>query len=401
MFSSSRLALRLTPTAVRVIRQGHPWLFESGIQHQSHTGQAGDLAVLFDQKRRFVAIGLYDPTSPIRVRVLHHGPPTTIDEAWLATQIQAALGRRAPLLATATTGLRLIYGEGDGLPGLVADQYDQTVVLKLYTAAWLPHLPTLLPLLPGQRLILRLSRHVQTAAEGWHDGQTVRGTPPTAPVPFTENGLHFAADVVHGHKTGFFFDQRENRQQVRQWANGRRVLDLFAYAGGFSLYAAAGGATAVTSVDISAPALAEAQANFERNRHLPTLAHCTHTPIAGDVFATLAQLQAQKQRFEMVIVDPPAFAKNQAEVAGALAAYDKLTRAVLPVLAPQGLLVMASCSSRVSAEAFFATVHASAEACGRPLWEQRRTSHPLDHPLRPEFPEGAYLKCLYATTIEA
>lgn len=405
--NAKRIALRVTPAAERALRHGHPWLFESAIQHQSHQGQAGDLAVVFDAKRRFIAIGLYDPTSPIRVRILHHGAPTTLSAEWLAAQVATAAALRQALPTSGTTGYRLIYGEGDGLPGLIVDRYGETLVAKLYTAAWVPHLPVLLPALlaaqPAARIIVRFSRNMHShpaLLNGLRAGQALHGQPPSGAIPFEENGLHFAADVIHGHKTGFFFDHRENRQRVRQLAQGKRVLDLFAYAGGFSLYAAAGGATAVTSVDISAPALAEAQANFGRNAHLPGVAACQHTVLTADVFAALAQMQSAGQTFDMVIVDPPSFAKSQVEVERALAAYDKLTRAAVGVLEPQGLLVMASCSSRVADDSFFATVHAAAEGEERPLWEHKRTAHALDHPLRLAFPEGAYLKCLFATTID-
>lgn len=403
MTPSKRIALRVTPAAERALRHGHPWLYESAIQHQSHAGQFGDLAVVFDQKRRFLAIGLYDPTSPIRVRILHHGSPVAIDGDWFAAQITAATDCRQPLLASDTTGYRLVYGEGDGLPGLIIDQYGETAVLKLYSAAWLPHLPLLTAALPHPRLVVRLSRTLQSQPNllgGLRDGHLWRGKPLAEPVPFTENGLHFAADVLHGHKTGFFFDHRDNRHTVRQLARGKRVLDLFAYAGGFSLYAAAGGATVVTSVDISAPALAEAQANFGRNAHLPEVAACQHTIVAADVFATLTQFQQEGREYDMVVVDPPSFAKSQEEIGRATAAYHKLTRAALTVLAPQGILMIASCSSRITAEQFYATVHEAAEESERPLWEHKRTSHALDHPIRESFPEGTYLKCLFATTID-
>jgi len=142
--SGRRLALRVTPAAQRALRQGHPWLFEQAITDQRQQGQPGDLAVIFDDQRRFLAIGLYDPTSVIRVRILHHGAPAAINQAWFAARLTAAAARRADLPTQGTTGYRLVHGENDGLPGLVIDRYDAILVLKLYTAAWIPHLPIVL-----------------------------------------------------------------------------------------------------------------------------------------------------------------------------------------------------------------------------------------------------------------
>ena len=249
---------------------------------------------------------------------------------------------------------------------------------------------------PFERLVLRFSRNLDAlmAAHGLRDGQCLSGTDSTDPVVFVENGLTFAADVAHGHKTGFFFDQRDNRAHVRDLASGNRVLDLFAYSGGFSVYAAAGGATSVVSVDVSAPALEAASANMALNRADPRVAAATlHTTVA-DVFDYLAEAHDHKQRFDLLIVDPPAFAKSASEVQRALAAYARLTRLAVQILRSGGMLVIASCSSRVAPEAFFDTVTRSAQQVGRPLSEMRRTGHALDHPI--SFPEGAYLKCLFA-----
>lgn len=398
-----RIALHVNREAERALRAGHPWLFENSIERQSQAGKPGDLAVAFDQKRRFLAIGLYDPTSPLRLRVLQHGAPATIDQAWFLTQLRAAAQRRAPLLVDGrTTGYRLVHGENDGLPGLVIDRYDQTLVIKLYTTAWLPHLADLLPALttvqPAERLVLRMSRALQKMPEhlyGLADGMVLAGPLLTGPVIFLENGLRFEADPIHGQKTGFFLDQRENRARVEGLAAGKRVLNVFAYNGGFSLYAARGGARQVTSLDISRPALAAAERNFALNQHLPTVAAADHQLLVGDAFPLLAQLGAAEQQFDVVIIDPPSFAKQQGETERALAAYAQLARLGLGVLKIGGTIVLASCSSRVSAETFFATVTQAATQVKRPLHIFDQTTHALDHPIG--FPEGAYLKCLYAT----
>ncbi|MCB9460203.1 MAG: class I SAM-dependent methyltransferase [Anaerolineaceae bacterium] len=394
--SDNRLALHVTPAAERALRRGHPWLFADNITQQNHEGSAGDLAIVFDKKRRFLAIGLYDPQSPIRVKILHQGKPATIDSTFLAERVKAAIALRQPIAETDTTGYRLIHGENDGLPSLILDRYGDTLVLKLYSAIWFPYLADLLPVIldaqPCERMVLRLSRNLQQEATfGLRDGQALIGDLPDAPVIFREYGLQFAADVVHGHKTGFFFDHRENRKRVQDIAARHSVLDVFAYAGPFSVHAAAGGARSVTSIDVSAPALEAAKANMARN---PKAAQVPHEIIMADAFDALHDLAQQGRQFSMVIVDPPSFAKSQAEIEGALRAYANLTRLALAVLAPAGVLVMASCSSRVSTDDFYSTVHRAANDIGRPLQEIERTGHALDHPIG--FPEGAYLKCLFA-----
>lgn len=398
-----RIAVHVTRDAERHLRNGHPWLFADSIVRQSHEGNPGDLAVLFDQKRRFLAIGLYDPTSPIRVRVLHHGTPATIDQAWFAKRLAAAARVRAPLRADErTTGYRLLYGENDGLPGLVVDCYDTTAVLKIYTVAWIPYLAELCELLatvqPYTRLILRMSRTVAAQPEylcGLADGAILVGPPLTGPVIFLENGLRFEADPIQGQKTGFFLDQRENRAFVETLATGKRVLNVFAYNGGFSLYAARGGAPQVTSLDLSRPALEAASRNFALNQTDAHVRAARHELLSGDAFVLLAQLAAQQEAYDLVIIDPPAFAKRQTEVEGALGAYAQLTRLGLGVLRPGGTLVLASCSSRVTTDAFVANAQQAANQIRRPLRIFHQSAHALDHPIG--FPEGAYLKCLYAT----
>jgi 23S rRNA (cytosine1962-C5)-methyltransferase len=401
--SARRIALRVSAAAERALRGGHPWLFDQAVIRQSHEGQPGDLAVIFDHKGRFLAVGLYDPESPIRVKVLQHRQQAAIDGDWFEGRLRAAAHARQPLLAQHTDGYRLVYGENDNLPGLVIDRYAGALVIKLYTAAWLPHLRDVIPALqrvqPFDHLVLRISRNVQASAAlyGLNDGMLLLGSDLPLPVIFQENGLRFAADVMRGHKTGFFFDQRDNRSRVRELARGRRVLDVFAYSGGFSVYAAAGGALSVTSLDASAPALQAAVDNFALNQDNAQVAAAQHHTLVSDAFDGLEALHAQRQRFDMVIVDPPAFAKSEAEVGRALAAYARLTRLALRVLEPGGVFVMASCSSRVAPQVFFQTVTQSAQDSGHALRDIVRTGHALDHPIT--FPEGEYLKCLFATLI--
>ncbi len=402
-----RIALRVTPPAERAIRDGHPWLFADSITRQSHEGSAGDLAVVFNRKGKFMAIGLYDPDSAIRVRILHQGKPVTIDDVWFQERLTAALNIRRPLEESRTDGYRLVHGENDGLPGLIIDRYASVYVIKLYTAAWIPHLRTVLDTLrlvgpkskvAAQRVILRLSRMVQAQKEALHgleEGALLAGPVFDGRSPFQENGIQFEADVLHGQKTGFFLDQRDNRAMVEGLANGRSVLNLFAYTGGFSLYAARGGATKVVSVDSSRPALETAVSHFQLNGHNAAIAAATHAIIVGDVFDVLRDMEQQGMQFGMVIIDPPSFAKKKSERDAALRAYERLIVMGLAVLRSGGVLVAASCSSQILADEFFALVHKVGMKNGRYLQEINRTTHAIDHPIG--YPEGAYLKCLFAT----
>ncbi len=396
-----RIAVRIIPGAERALRRGHPWLFDQAIRRQSHDGRPGDLAVIFDHKRRFLAAGLYDPHSSIRVRVLQHRQAATIDRDWFKARLAAAAQLRAPLLQTDTNGYRLVHGENDGLPGLVIDRYAQTAVLKLYTPAWIPHLRDVCAALesasPAEGLVLRLGRAMLKQPQelcGLSDGMVLCGPRLDGPILFQENGLCFESDPVRGQKTGFFLDQRDNRARVEKLAGGKDVLNAFSYTGGFSVYAARGGARSIVSLDASAPALQAAARNLAHNRRLPCVAAASHETMAADAFEALARMGENGRRFGVVIVDPPTFAQKQTQVAQALAAYARLTRLCLGVLRPGGTLVQASCSSRVEMETFFEAVHRAAARAGRPLYETERSTHALDHPIT--FKEGAYLKCLFA-----
>ena len=397
--SDRRLAVRVTADALRHVRAGHPWIFEDSITSVSHDGGPGDLAVVFDDRRRFAAVGLYDPASPIRVKVLHHGGPETIDDAWFAERIRAAIGRRSALIAGGdTTGYRCVNGENDGLPALVVDRYAGSVVVKLYSSAWFAHLRGLVAaleeLLDPERVVLRLARSVQgSGPKGIGDGTTLVGDPPAGPVLFRENGLVFEADVVHGQKTGHFLDQRDNRALVGGMASGCEVLDVFACTGGFSVYAAAGGAPVVTSVDLSGPALAAAARNVAHNRDRAEVAACRWSSEQADAFDALAAHGHIGRRHDVVVIDPPSFAQKKADVRAGVAAYRRLTRLGVRLVRPDGLFVQASCSSRISTDLFTTSVLDEIHTSGRDAEVVAVTGHAVDHPVT--FREGEYLKALY------
>lgn len=396
-----RLAVRVTADAIRQIRGGSPWVYDGSITSVSRDGAPGDLAVVFDDHRKFVAIGLWDPGSPIRIRILHHGSPSAIERTWFRARLGDALERRRSLTADpATTAYRWVHGENDGLPALVVDRYERTLVVKPYTAAWFPHLrpvvDALVELADPERVVLRLGRTVGAGETfGLSDGDTVFGDPPDGPVLFRERGLVMEADVVHGNKTGHFLDQRDNRALVRGMAGGKDVLDVFSSTGGFALSAAAGGARSVHLVDASEGAIATARRNLDHNRHVSEVRRCHVHTTTGDAFAVLRHLAAERQAFDLVVLDPPSFASNQAAIPRALQAYSRLTRAGLAVLAEGGALVQASCSSRVTADDFADVVLETARALRPRMRELRRTGHPADHPIG--FAQGAYLKAIYLT----
>jgi 23S rRNA (cytosine1962-C5)-methyltransferase len=404
--SLPRLRLRVSATAETILRGGHPWLFAESIRAQNRTGQAGELAVIYDRHDQFLALGLYDPDSPLRVRVLHAGKPARIDAAWWRQRLQTALERRRDRFDAQTTGYRWIHGESDGWPGLVLDRYGEVLVLKLYTAAWLPRLGAveewITEALQPQRLVLRLSRNLQETARrrfGFEDGQELglpasgrRNTLTTSEaVTFLESGLRFEAEVVRGQKTGFFLDQRENRRRVAALARGRTVLNAFSFSGGFSLHAARGGATSVTDLDSSAHALEAGRRNFALNQAEAVVARCPREAVQADAFAWLEQKTTRQ--FDLVILDPPSLAKREAERAGAIQAYGRLAACGVGKLRPGGVLVAASCSAHVAAPEFFAAVRQAAQRSGRRFEELAATGHPADHPAT--FPEAQYLKCLY------
>ena len=394
------LRLRVTAAAENRVRAGHPWVFAQSVRGQNRPGTTGELAVIFDRADHFLAVGLFDALSPIRVRVLHAGKPQPLDPTWWRQHAANALAFRRDLFDAQTTGFRCINGENDGWPGLVLDQYDATRVLKIYTAAWLPRLDESAGLLKGEgRLILRLSRNIQKQARdeyGVKDGGILRGTALDGPVIFLENGLRFEADVLRGQKTGFFIDQRENRRNVEALAQGRSVLNLFSYSGAFSVYSASGGAVRVCSLDISEHALAAARRNFALNQDHPSVAQCRHETLQADAFLWLRE--KPKDRFDLIIVDPPSLAKRESEKNDAMAAYAKLIDAALVRLNKNGILVASSCSAHVSAEEFFTLARAAAQNSGRRFTELRTTQHAPDHPAT--FPEGEYLKCIYLSFVD-
>jgi 23S rRNA (cytosine1962-C5)-methyltransferase len=378
-------------------------VFQEEVLKVSYDAEPGTVAAAFGPTgKAAVAVGLYDPDSPIRLRLVSHGArQTPLDGAWLRGAVATAVAERTALFSGAeTTGYRLVNGENDGLPGLVVDRYGGTLVAKAYAGSWLPWACEVAAALEEacsasfavERVVLLLSRELSKMPKaerlGLTHGDVLLGAPLArgGEVEFVENGISFGCDPVNGQKTGFFLDQRDNRARVATLVAaqpGCRVLNVFSYTGGFSLYAADGGAREVTSVDLSRAAIDAVDANFARNaQRRPRIGAARHEGLAGDAFELMEGLRRDGRQFELVIVDPPAFAQRERHVEAALVAYAKLARAAVQLTAPGGTVLLASCSSRVSADEFHATVEAAARQLGRPLDVFERTAHACDHPVR-------------------
>ena len=398
--SAPRLRLRLTAAAESIIRHGHPWVYSDSIREQNRDGVTGELAVIFDRNDRFLAIGLYDSTSPIRVRILHVCKPVTLDDPWWTERLLSAVRRREFLVGSDTNGYRLVNGESDGWPGLVLDRYDDVLVLKIYTGAWLSRLDETVSIiireLHPRRLVLRLSRNLKEEAArlGRVDGTTLHGPSEVESVIFVENGLKFESEVTKGQKTGFFLDQRDNRQFIGGISSGAEVLNAFSFSGGFSVYAARGGAKRVTDLDISRHALDSGARNLALNQHLSGVRSCEREALQVDVFAWLPE--SVSRSFDLVILDPPSLAKRESDRPDAIEAYARLAAEGMRRVRPGGWLLAASCSAHVKAEEFFATVRSALSQSANRWTEIQTTEHPPDHPAT--FPEGKYLKAIYLRT---
>lgn len=389
----NRLAIKLSKAGERSLRSGHPWIFEKSITKINTEGNVGDIAIIYGTKsNKVIGVGLFDPYSPIRIKLLYHNGPANIDDQWIKQKMLDAYERRLSLLKTDTNSYRLVFGENDELPALIIDVYAHVAVVKLYSLIWKPYLDAIISqvvsITKSSTVVLRLSRNVEKVSNDLVNGSVLHGTLVDPVVVFREHGVLFSANVIKGHKTGYFLDHRHNRYRVSQLSKGKSVLDIFAYAGGFSVHALAGGATSVLSLDISQQALDMAKQNVALNELTSN-----HSTISIDAFAGMQDLSVKGEKFDIVIVDPPSFAKSAADVKGAINSYKRLTKLAIPLVAHNGLLLCASCSSRVDADTFFDIVVEELDRCNRYYKIEDKTAHDIDHPIG--FKEGAYLKSIY------
>lgn len=383
--ASKPVRTRLTKDLVRDIKRGHAWLYSHAVR--PFDCEPGSVVHVYDRKGdRLLASGICDPGHAIPIRICRTQPSFDLGDPWLAGCLDRALVLRRAVFDETTTGYRLVAGEGDDLPGLIVDVYDSTAVIKLDGGA-----PRSFYQLPGLAEWLRknvnVDRVVHRPQERGAPGRVLIGDAPDT-ISFLENGLLFSADVIRGQKTGFFLDQRDNRNLVRRVSAGRTVLNLFSFNGGFSIAAGMGGARHVTSVDIAPQAIEAAGTLWEANGLDPS----AHEGVVCDGFEYLEQAASNNRTWDIVICDPPSFAPNEKSRPAALAAYEKLARAAAKVTAPEGLLALASCSSHVDRDAFLG---ANSEGLGRSRRKGRLLSDnglPLDHPTPLAMSELRYLK---------
>jgi 23S rRNA (cytosine1962-C5)-methyltransferase len=390
--------LELQKDLARHLRGGHPWVYKRAIERPPSGLEAGAI-VDVTSGGKFVARGYYDPVSAVRVRVLTRDPAEAIGPLFWRRRIARAVAlRRAYVLSPDTDCARLVHGEGDGLPGVVIDLYGRIAVLKLYSVGLAPHRGALLEALRGEVGLDGIYGRDEEIGRGDEEdelgdrdsppakGQVLWGVEPPTEQIVQEHGMRIAVDLRGGQKTGYFLDQRENRFALRRFARGRaRAANCFAYSGGFSVSAALGGAREVVSVDRDAAALQLARRNFELNGMDPA----KHAFMAGDV---LEFLRPKERPFDLIVLDPPAFAKSQKAVPAALDGYASLHRAAFQALAPGGILATASCSARVSAEEFTGAIREAAAKTHVDLQLLEEKRQPPDHPALLAFPEGRYLK---------
>ena len=368
----------------RALAGGHPWIYRDAVS--GPTPRPGTVVRVEDERGKFVARGLSEP-GPIAVRVLTtHDEP--IDDALIERRIAEAIALRQRVVPADTDVYRLIHGEGDRLPGIVCDVYGAHATLSLDGAAatawrdrWLHALRAPLTERGVEGVLVRTGRRGQRVVQpGW-------GSAPSSAVTVTELGLRLVVDLHKGQKTGMFIDHRPGRYRVRGLADGARVLDLYAYIGGFSAAAGLGGASAVTTVDVAPGAIEMAEQTWSANG----LPRDRHTAVVADVPAFLEQAERRGERFDVIVADPPSFAPNAASVRAALRSYGKLHRACLRLLAPGGWLLAATCSSHVDAATFDGVLAEAAAKERRPFQIVGRWGAPEDHPRLAAFPEGDYL----------
>ncbi len=383
----------LKPKRSRPFFAGHPWVFAGSIARVEGDPRPGDEVAVASHEGTFIARGLFNPHSAIRVR-LYRWEEEPIDEAFWRGRIEDAVAMRRDVLRLEGphSAARLVFSEADGVSGLTVDRYDRWAVAQVTSLAvfqrWGEIAPILREICGVEGVLVRtekgMAKHEGLRMEaGWSVG-----TAPEGPVVVEENGLRFALDLEATQKTGFYLDQRENRKRVAELAEGKRVLDLFCYSGGFALHAKGPGkAKSVRGVDSSGPAIEQARANAVRNG----LGEVEFEE--ADVPGLLEAMKSRGERFDLVVCDPPKFAQNPKGLEGALKKYVHLNRAAVEAVEPGGVLVTCSCSGLVDRRMFADVLAAVAERSGRTIQILEQRGQAADHPVSAACLESDYLKC--------
>jgi 23S rRNA (cytosine1962-C5)-methyltransferase len=390
--------IRLREGRERSLQRHHPWVFEGSIAKGG--GDSGETVRVEDAAGHFMAWGAFSPASTIRVRAWSFDEAERIEPAFFGRRIERAVALRARLPIT-STGVRLVHGEADGLPGLIVDRYADTLCAQFLAAGserWKAVIADALLTATGcTRLYERSDTHARSLealpeSRGWLRGGTTGGNEPTE-ITIEEHGWQLVVNIAHGHKTGFYLDQRDNRAHFHRWVRHfglQRVLNAYCYTGGFSVAALAAGARHVTSVDSSAPALAAVQRHVALNALDPARSEC----VDADVNAYLRASLEAGRRFDAIVLDPPKFAPTASHAERAARAYKDINRLALKLLDPGGLLLSFSCSGGVSADLFHKIVAGAAADAGVDGALLQRLEGAADHPTTLVFPEGEYLKGL-------
>lgn len=392
---SAHSIVRLKPRRALPLFSRHPWVFVGAISEITGSPSAGEVVELRSHKGEFIAWGLFNPNSNIRVRLYSWSQTVQPGPDLWRMRIEGAIDLRQRLFSDgdAWCACRLIYSEGDELSGLVADRYGDTLLVQWTSLAlWQQReaiLDILRDLIQPKGIWLRTERGM-AEAEGleMHDS-LVWGDAPERPIVINEHGVKFEVDVVEGQKTGFYFDQRDNRLAVSLLSAGRRVLDVFSYTGGFGITAAAlGGAASVAAIDSSASAIELARRNAELNGVADR-----YQTLQGDALETMQQLHTSGARYGVVILDPPKMARTRGGLERALKGYLRLNRAALELVEEEGILVTCSCSGLVDRYMFREVVARAGLETGRRLQLLEERSQAADHPIALACPETEYLKC--------
>ncbi|MET0203157.1 MAG: class I SAM-dependent methyltransferase [Casimicrobiaceae bacterium] len=384
----------LKPARDRSVAQRHPWIFAGSIDRVSGDPQGGDTVTVMSAGGEALALAAYSPSSQIRARVWTFDPGEGIDAAFLARRVERAAASRASMFDAKHDAARLVHGESDGLPGIVADRYAGSVVMQLTSAGaerWRAEIVAALANLPGVTCVYERSDAEVRTLEGLSPRTGVAYGELPRDLAIVENGIAYGVDPVAGQKTGFYLDQRDNRRIVRALARGRRVLNVFCYTGGFTLAALAGDADRATSIDSSADAIAQARANVARNASLDA---SRSEWIEADAFVELRRLRNAGAMFDLIVLDPPKFAPTAAHAERAARAYKDVNLLALKMLEPGGNLATFSCSGGVSADLFQKIVAGAAVDAKADVQIVRKLGASADHPVALSFPEGEYLKGL-------
>ena len=387
--------LVLNPGREKSVLFHHPWIFSGAVRQISGSPQSGDTVEVRAAGGERLGWAAYSPVSKIQARMWTWNPNQTIDEAFLRQRLAGALElRRALIPPGESSAARLVHGESDGLPGLVVDRYADLLVMQCLSAGaerWRPVLAGLLAELTGLANIYERSDVEVRRLEGLPEREgPLLGAGPFTPLEIEENGLRFLVDPAHGQKTGFYIDQRRNRARLRAFCAGRDVLNCFAYTGAFSVYALAGGARSVLSIDTSAEALAAARENVARNG----LEREGVAWLEADVFQALRAFRDQARSYDLIVLDPPKFAPTAAQAERAARGYKDINLLAFKLLRPGGVLFTFSCSGGINADLFQKIVAGAALDANVDAQIVEHLAQGPDHPIALNFPEGAYLKGL-------